>query len=142
MTFNQLHTDTNCNCLDNNNLKQDSQGVYCRRIKEKQIQLSDFQSWWEQGKRPPQSKLKDCQEVCKYKGVSINYLANLEPPQVIINPKHNRLETQYFCILQFKKNAGLLHSTPSKNAPQHHTFYKSDTFSLNTITILQINPIT
>ena len=131
MTFDDLHKDTDCHCI--NGINEDTENVYIRRIKKPTVKVKDFNSQWENNKRPTAHYTNNCDKTCGLKGVSVNQWNEKNQEAVIkkyldyffISPK----STDGGYIFRFKKDAGLIKHAPGLDK-SHYNFYKCDTFSL------------
>ncbi|QWR78419.1 hypothetical protein [Candidatus Magnetomonas plexicatena] len=139
MTFNELHRDTDCNCIEN--AKADEGNVFARRITGEKAIANDFKSYWDEGRTVKDGK--NCELVCDHKGVSV-YVVNDETE---IQSKfkeikaHKRMSTRFthYCLLKLKNSAGLLKQSGKDKA--HYNFFKSDDFQIDKLEIIAIRPI-
>lgn len=140
MDFNSLNSDTECDCLKETFVDNDT--ILIRKINKSKLQESDFASHWEKGKR----NFTDCKGECSLRGVSLSTASGDSDKQKVIesykkvfplSPKYR----PYVCLLKLKNGAGRLKNTPSKNVVNHHDFYKSDGFDLNRVETIEILPI-
>jgi hypothetical protein len=140
MTFDSLHADTDCDCLGE--AFEDTGKLFSSRISKPQMRASDFYSHWERRKKP---QLMNCDNVCLYKGISINEWNDYTQTKIIekyvgglglqdLDDKNKIRES--VLIFRFKDKLGLLKSSPTKNDPSHYTFYKDDDFSIEHIEII------
>jgi len=137
MTFEKLHSDTSCDCVED--LNEDTEAIFSRRISGKQLKEKDFRSYWERGKRPESEK---CSGICDFKGVSINILSSFNENEVFeiykesrkINPNISKYITKF----KLKSNAGIPKPDPIENNPFHYNFFKCDEFSIEKIDNLNI----
>ncbi len=136
MTFDSLHADTDCDCV--NEAFENTNQLFARKISKPSPKNADFKTYWERDKRPIQNK---CSEVCQFKGISINFWDKDSENQVI-DKYVTSLKTQIQvgknikdCILvfKFKKDVGSLMPSPTKKDPSHFTFFKSDSFDIEGI---------
>ncbi|MDZ7899477.1 MAG: hypothetical protein U5N85_15820 [Arcicella sp.] len=139
MTFDSLHADTDCDCLGE--AFEDTEQIFARKISKPNLRIADFYSHWERNKKPSENI---CTEICKYKGISVNYWDDLTQQQVIDKYVNGLrlidLSTQIVkdCILifRFKSKMGSLKYSPTKLDSSHYTFFKSDTFDIQDIEII------
>ena len=137
MTFKNLHSDTECNCIDNT--FEDLENEYIRKLRKDKLTDADFLSHWERGIGKTET---ECEKIIKYKGISVNKNSSLVEGLIInkykttfsINPKKGAFLLKF----KLKKDAGLLAETPSKDDETHHDFFKSDNFNLDKLTHLKI----
>lgn len=130
MEFEQLHQDTDCDCLKD--AKENYENYFARKINKPEPKDSDFKSHWERGKRA-----EGCVQICGFKGISVNEWNENTKNDVIqkflitfrITPKHK----DSMLIFKYLEQSGLLFYSPNKNDNSHFDFYKSDTFSLDLI---------
>lgn len=143
MTFDSIHSDIrgDCNCISN--CEEDNENTYVRRIFDEKLQDSDFLSWWELGKRNESL----CENICSYKGISLYELRDNEHlllkhwEKTIKFKKTSKNLTKYYCLLKFKKDAGVLKVAKENPPLLHRNFYKSDAFSIGMLEIIKIEPI-
>ncbi len=140
MTFDNLHGDTVCNCLSN--AFERTEQLFARKTDKPVNREKDFESIWERKKRSyPEMlrKLKECTDICGYKGISINEWNNSTKKEVIqkyvttfgITPSHK----DRILVFKFKDNAGKVVFTPRKDDASHYDFYKCDKFSIDFLEI-------
>ncbi|MBT1709266.1 hypothetical protein KK062_13570 [Fulvivirgaceae bacterium PWU5] len=135
MTFQNLHSDIECNCL--NGTKEDFGSRYGLKTNKNQIRIVDFESHWEKGKRPESAA---CEEVCSYKGKSVSLItdANLnEVTQIFkqlfpLSPKYK----PFLTIVKFADHTGTVKHTPDFINAHHHDFYKCDNFTFENVSQL------
>lgn len=139
MTFDSLHADTDCDCLIE--AFEDTEQIFARKISKPNMRVADFYSHWERNRKPAENI---CTEICKYKGISVNYWDDSTRQQVIdkyvkslrlIN-LDNKIVKDSILIFRFKSKMGSLKYSPSKSDSSHYTFYKSDTFDIQDIEII------
>lgn len=140
MTFENLHSDINFLCI--NDLEENTISVFCKKIKQNELNISDFKSYWEKGKRPRKNKQND---ICNFKGISCNKLANdLSNESAIVKHYFNlrlfkkKYNGNYLCKFKTKKEAGVFFDNSKLSNPSHHNFFKSDNFSLEKIEVIEI----
>jgi len=131
MKFDRLHKDTDCNCVDG--AEENISNIFSRAINRNTVREIDFTSNWD--KPPIPKKSINCNNTCKLKGISISRIKESDDKQKVIenyvsffkcSPKYK----EYLALFKFKKDAGLIKNTPSKNIIFHHDFYKSDEFTM------------
>ena len=141
MKFDRLHSDIEFNCTDQ--VAENTGDIFTRKLRGNSVKDRDFESYWEQGKRPSDEQLCDRDIVCKYKGVSIH---KHESEHKIIKhyeymhkfaPKH--LEGRYYCIFKLREGAGKVWRTGGGGIkPKHYTFFKSDNFEIDMLGAVKI----
>lgn len=140
MTFNNLHQDTPCNCIED--AKEDFESHYGLKTNKNAIRLVDFDSYWEKGRRP---QSKSCGEVCSFKGKSVTLITNENLSEVTeifkqlfpLSPGYK----PFLTIVKLADNTGRVKHTPDSRNKYHHDFYKCDNFTLENITQLQSIPL-
>lgn len=138
MTFDRLHADTDCDCLGDT--FEDVEKLFARRISKPIMRPSDFYSHWDRNKKP---QSMTCNDICMFKGVSINEW-NSETESNVIEKYLDSLRLKDLntkirdsvLIFKFKGSSGVLKYSPSKKDPSHYTFYKTDSFSVEDIEII------
>ena len=142
MTFNNITKDTTCNCFIDT--AEDITSTYARVLNKEKATDKDFLSKWEKNQRDT-----DCEVVCLLKGVSISKIADDSIKSKVIkyysgifkiSPKYKK----GILLFKFKKDAGVLKATPSRDNPDHNTLYKSDSFVLSLVEEIEtcyLNPI-
>jgi hypothetical protein len=139
MTFDSLHADTDCDCLGG--AFEDTEKVFARKISKPNLRVADFSSHWERNKKPLEDS---CIEICKYKGISVNYWDDLTKQPIIdkyvkslrLIDLDSKIVKDSILIFRFKSKMGSLKHSPSKLDPSHCTFYKSDTFDIQEIDVI------
>lgn len=136
MKFDKIKLNSKCNCLTNTTI--DTTSEFMRKLKKQQVDEKDFLTHWERGIRP---NAEDCQEICTYKGLSINKFLPENENQILqkykttfsINPKKG----SYCLKFKLNKNTGKVKYTPSQDDKSHYSLYKSDNFNIKEIIILE-----
>ena len=139
MTFESLHADTDCDCLGE--AFEDIEKLFARKISKPNLRVADFHSHWERNKKPLEDS---CVEICKYKGISINHWDASTQQQVIdkyvkslrLIDLDNKIIKDSILIFRFKSKMRSLKYSPSKLDSSHYTFYKSDTFDIQEIEVI------
>ena len=137
MTFDNIHNDTHCQCLDNTaeNLVE----VFARKIKKSEPSDGDFSSHWERGIL---GNSAECKEICLRKSLSINKYDASTESQIIEKYKTtfniSPAMKAYYCKFRFKLDAGLIKSTPNNNDKSHCSFFKCDAFTIDRIDVVDI----
>jgi hypothetical protein len=137
MTFENLHNDTHCKCIDG--AVDDMTNEYIRKLKKETIQNSDFLTHWERGIRPPVS---DCENICSYKGVSINQFKQ-EFEELIVSKYRNTFTINpkkgaHYLKFKLKEDAGKVKFAPEDDDQCHFNLFKADTFTLSSLVIIDI----
>jgi hypothetical protein len=140
MTFENLHADTDCDCLEETFEVENK--LFARKIGKPVARLSDFYSHWERSKKPA---VLNCDNTCMYKGLSCNEWSNESRGQVL-EKYVNLINSQgkigaindAILIFRVKNGGGLMKYSPSKKDISHHTFFKSDIFGMNYIEIVEV----
>lgn len=138
MTFDNVHHDTVCNCIDD--AISDTTNEYVRKLRKNIVEEKDFLSHWERGLYNDKT---ECEEICSYKGVSINiYKAEFEQQikdkftnTKIFNPKKGGTHIIKF---KLKQDAGKVKFAPEDNDQSHYNFFKADNFTLSNLAIIEI----
>ena len=140
MTFESLHTDTDCDCLGE--AFEDIEKVFARKISKPNLRVADFSSHWERNKKP---NVLNCDNTCMYKGLSCNEWNDESKGQVLakyVNLINNQEKTgiinDAILIFKIKQGGGLMKYSPSRNDISHHTFFKSDTFNTGYLEIIEV----
>jgi len=136
MNFNELMTDTDCNCIENAIEAADK--LFARKINRPKPTANDFKSKWEKLDTIDKQhfiSLSDCKRICGLKGISVNDW-NKESKKSVINKflttfRISPKSKDSIFIFKLLPNAGLIEHTPSSNDIFHYDLYKSDEFSLN-----------
>ena len=140
MTFDSLHADTDCDCLGET-FEVESR-LFARKIGKPLARLSDFYSHWERNKKP---MVLNCDNTCMYKGLSCNEW-NHESREQVLQKYISLINSQEktgaindaILIFKIKNEGGLMKYSPTKKDISHHTFFKSDTFEMNCIEIVEV----
>ena len=141
MTFESLHADTDCDCLGE--AFEETGRYFARKISRPTMKASDFDSHWERDKFPP---VLNCKNTCMYKGLSFNEWNNQTREQVIakyaktiaVFNKRGKIIRDCVLIFRLKENMGVIHFSPTKFDSSHHTFFKSDTFDVINLELVEI----
>lgn len=137
MTFDNINTDTSCNCLEDTIIDIDNS--YVRKLRKEILEEKDFLTHWERNLKADNA---DCKKICSSKSVSINQFKPETEVQILekykttfnINPKKGA----YYVKFQFLQNAGKVKHTPDIEFKDesHFDFYKADDFSFDKIRII------
>ncbi len=141
MTFDSLHADTDCDCLGET--FEDKSRYFARKISRPVMKISDFSSHWERDKFPT---VLNCKNTCMHKGLSFNVWNDETREKVIAKyaktvanqNKKGRIIKDCVLIFRLKENMGLINFSPTQFDPSHHTFFKSDTFDVNDLELIEI----
>lgn len=140
MTFDKLEADTECKCLEDASIDENTNDQFLRLVKGKKIRLSQFRSLWEATKRP--RDLNDCKAVCMYKGLSLTKIDDGNE-QVLLDHYKSLTAVKPSLgdhMLKFKcrLDAGKIWPTPTRKSAWHHTFFKCDSFRLSLIEVINV----
>ena len=141
MNFKILDADTNCDCTKDAVI--DNSSRFALKMNQDVMKEKDFKTYWEKGRRPENM---NCEEICSHKGQSLTIVNNeLDLSKTIsvykkLFPFSPSYKT-HCAIITLNENSGVVKSTPIEINPLHYDFYKSDEFSINKITTLQIIPL-
>lgn len=128
MTFNKLHENTVCNCLEGS--AENLNDTFARTVtKTTKVKVSDFKSYHECNKSPADDT---CKSICSYRGVSVDIWNTVSQEAVFkricktfeISPGLKKV----LLIFKMKQHAGKIAYTPNPENPFHHDLYKSDEF--------------
>ncbi len=136
LSFESLNNDTSCNCLDG--AYPDDQSSFALKTNKPLLRDVDFSSKWDKGERP---ETDDCKVICSKKGVSLSLLNtdNVNEVNSIyqklfpIAPKYK----PYITTIKLAATSGLVKHTPSRNNAYHFDFYKSDSFEISQIKLIE-----
>jgi len=137
MKFDRLNKDLDFNCVSRI-MKENTEDSFARRTIGEKFRDVDFRSYYEEGKPLNSNNHK---HIMMHRGVSVDYANDLSllfnRYKLILNFKPQFLKyAKYLYVLKFLKGAGVVWNTPSHDNPFHRTFFKSDYFSINSISIL------
>lgn len=144
MEFSKIQDGIQCNCI--NDTFEDFENIYARRVGEaKELKLRDFRSHHERGKIP---KTEECEEICGYRGVSIEIWNDKTKKELIakyqistgIAPK---LKNQ-LAIFIMRDGAGKVKFTPNQPDgynPHHFDMFKDDNFTIEKLALIELFPI-
>jgi hypothetical protein len=136
MTFQNLQKDTDCNCIDGAVI--DTTNEYVRKLRKTALEEIDFKTHWERGIK---GDSEECDSICNYKGISINQFRDEFVKQILtkyqttfkINPKKGG-----YCLkFKLKPDAGKVKFAPEDDDKSHYNFFKSDSFDLNNLDIIE-----
>lgn len=145
-TFDKLHEKIEFNCIDEDCIEPD-ESVFLRGIRDADIQdekiaESGFLSNWEDKKGKIKRKyMSNKKDACMRKGVSITKLDSNEDEfieKLLGANKANNKNFSHFCKFRMTKETGRILYTPNDNDKNHHTLYKCDNFSVNTVEIIEV----
>ncbi|MCU0359637.1 MAG: hypothetical protein MUF75_02790 [Bacteroidia bacterium] len=136
MTFDKIHSNTNCDCLAKAVI--DTSSEFVRKLRKDTVEDKDFLTHWEREIRPA---TEDCETICSYKGVSINQMTPEYETQILekykttftINPKKGA----HYMKFRLSKDSGKVNYTPEEDDKSHFNLYKADEFTLEKITVLE-----
>lgn len=136
MTFEKINSDTKCDCLSK--AVVDTSNEYVRKLRKDKVEERDFLSHWERGIQP---ETEDCENICSYKGVSINQLKPEFENQILekfkttfkINPKKG----SYYLRFRLNEDAGKVKFAPEEDDKSHYNLFKADDFNLEKLVIVK-----
>jgi len=136
MTFEKIHSDTDCNCLSKTVI--DTSSEFVRKLRKVTVEDKDFLTHWEREIRP---ETDDCDTVCSFKGVSINQITAEFENQILakykttfnINPKKGA----HYLKFSLNEDTGKVKYTPEEDDKSHYNLYKADGFSLDKIVVIE-----
>lgn len=119
MTFANLHSDTNCDCIVG--AHEDFESAYGIKADKSDLREVDFKTKWEKGKRPEETG--DCKTVVLLKGKSmsvitsdnIDFLKSLYSQMGNIAPKYKA----FLITMKFNDETGIVRRSPSRDNPHH-----------------------
>lgn len=137
MEFTNIRSGTDCNCLDN--AIEDYESTYCRRINTATPKDNDFRCAWD--RNPELNKNEtNCKKVCGGRGVSTYILSDTNSLEVIEKiQKHFPQSKNHIAIFKYIYGAGKI--KPTEHDPDHFNLFKSDTFALANLNILEVRKI-
>jgi hypothetical protein len=146
MTFDALHHESNCNCIEG--CIEDINSHWGLKTNKANLREVDFKSKFEKGKA---ESANDCEVLCSYKGVSMSIVKNAEVDNteavITIYKQLFPIAPGYrpfLSIIKFKQGLGVIKCSPLSNNLHHHDFYKCDNFVftevelINTISLAEI----
>lgn len=136
MTFENINSDTTCDCLSK--AKIDTVNEYVRKLRKDNVEDKDFLTHWERGIRPVS---EDCEIICSYKGVSVNQFKTEFEDQILdkykttfkINPKRGA----HYLKFRLNEDAGIVKFAPEEDDKSHYRLLKADAFTLDKIVIIE-----
>lgn len=137
MTFNNVHSDTDCQCIDESCV-EDSVSYFYRAIRSEQLSVESFNSHWEDGRKGGIDRTPLCQEVCERKSLSITKdigqtqeeIKNSFQGLTKIKPK---FKCTHYCRFRVASGAAKVKLTPSNYNENHYSLYKCDNFGLASV---------
>lgn len=142
MTFNALHKDLACDCLADSGIAENTSDTFVRWVKADPPTLRDFNSQHEEEAHP---KADDCDYLCKHRGVSIHKADQVSEPVIKAQwAEYTRFRPRLprtFCKFKLKSGAGKVWKTPTKTFPYHHTLLKSDQFSMEMVSLIEVSSL-
>ena len=136
MTFENLKSDTNCDCIST--AQMDTTNEYVRKLRKSIVEDKDFLSHWEREIRPDS---EECETICSFKGVSVNQFKSEYESQILekykttlkINPKKGA----HYLKFKLSEEAGKVKFAPEEDDKSHYNFLKADDFNLDKLVILE-----
>ena len=145
MTFDSIHSDIECNCIEG--AVEDSSSAFLRTIDGNVPKERDFLSHWEryqrQGKELPKG---ECDELCGWKGVSVNKIDGYDEDEISKTIKNRLLylpqgKKKSICRFRLDAGAGVVKHTPNESHGSHHDLYKCDDFDMNKIVDVLVSKV-
>jgi hypothetical protein len=138
MDFNNITSDTSCDCLNGANIDLKISSLENRKTK---TRYERFQTLWEQGRRNG----SDCSKICNLKGLSMNLFNGNNLNEIMktyrttfhLNPD---MKVSYYAKFRLYEGSGIVKHTPTRNNDSHYNFFKSDSFQFEQIEC-EVNPI-
>ncbi len=136
MTFENIHSDTKCDCLSKTEV--DTSNQYVRKLRKGIVENKDFLTHWEREIMPEK---EDCETICSYKGVSINQLKPEYENQILekykttfsINPKKGA----HYLKFKLNEDTGKVKFSPEEDDKSHYNLFKADDFNLDKIVVIE-----
>lgn len=136
MKFDNLHSDTNCDCLKQATV--DTENVFVRKLRKETLIEKDFLSHWERGIGKDKT---DCEEICSFKAVSVNIFKSEYQEQIVnkykttlsINPKKGA----HYLKFKLRNDAGKIKFAPEDDDDSHYNFFKADAFDFTCLDIME-----
>lgn len=136
MTFEKIHSDTDCDCTSKAVI--DTTSEFVRKLRKENVEDKDFLTHWEREIRPEK---EDCETICSYKGLSINQITPEYENQILekykttftINPKKGA----HYLKFKLMEDSGKVNYSPEEDDKSHFNLLKSDNFSLDKIVIIE-----
>jgi hypothetical protein len=143
MTFDKLHRDIKCDCLENSEIAENTVDMFARRVRYDPPRIKDFTSFLD--RKHPVARPDDCHYLCMHRGVSITKVdasseAELKKrwaEYVKFKPGTPRM----YCKFRLKTGAGKVWPTPSREDTYHNTLLRSDQFHLKQIEVVEVVPL-
>ena len=136
MTFERISSDTSCDCLAKTEI--DTSNEYVRKLRKDKVEERDFLTHWEREIRP---ESQECEDICSYKGVSINQFKNEYESQILnkykTTFKFNPKKGAYYLKFKFNENVGRIKYAPEDDDISHYNFFKADEFQIENLLILE-----
>ncbi|MEK7833971.1 MAG: hypothetical protein AAB401_22980 [Acidobacteriota bacterium] len=114
MTFEKLHEDieNECNCIAQDGIAENLVDKFARRISALDPADHDFRSWKEEGRQKTYTR---CDEICKYRGVSVSKVDEFSEVKVITHYRKTlslspTAKSPFYCRLKFEQGAGACQS--------------------------------
>jgi hypothetical protein len=136
MTFEKINNNPDCDCITQSMI--DTENQFVRKLRGTTLVEKDFHSHWE---REIGRDEIECEKVCSYKGISINMFTSEHEEMIFnkykttfsINPKKGA-----YCLkFKFKDGAGKVKFASEDDDNTHYNLYKSDSFTLDHLDIIE-----
>jgi hypothetical protein len=136
MTFEKVHSETDCNCLSKAVI--DTSSEFVRKLRKGVVEDKDFLTHWDREIIPEE---EDCDTICAYRGLSVNQITPEFENQIVekykttfnINPKKGA----HYLKFKLQTDAGKVQYTPEEDDKSHYNLFKSDNFSLEKIVMIE-----
>lgn len=135
MTFDKISIDIKCDCLSGAHI--DTENEYVRKLKKDVLDEKDFLTHWERGLHHDNT---ECEEICSYKGISINMINPEFEEQILTKYKttfsFNPKKGAYILKFKLKDGAGKVKFAPLEDDQSHYNLFKADNFSLLSLEVI------
>ena len=142
MTFNNLHEsiENDCDCINQVGVAENLTDMFVRRVWTGEPTDGDFRSWREESRK---NTYKKCDDICNFRGVSMSKVDGETEEGIISRYKTTvslspTLRPPFYCRLKLRRGAGFVKHSPSQKDKHHHTLFKSDTFSIKLVEVLEV----
>ena len=139
MDFENIHSDCECNCIDN--ATEDTVSVWAFKTNKTFLRPADFKTKWEKEDRDA----LDCKAICGKKGLSMCIFNEENKDEVIeIYKKLFPLSPSYrpnLTLVRMRAGCGVHKHTPRPHNQHHFDFYKCDAFKIENIIFLDSKAI-
>jgi hypothetical protein len=149
MKFTGIENGADCFCLDG--AAEDTASAYLHYIDSPSAKSRDFASKWERYEKNKPEGLpnkNNCEEVCGWKGVSVNKIDGYDEAEVYrvyTEPYRyaSAKERSKRRILKFNigTDIGIVKHTPNETHESHHDLFKCDAFDVANIVAIEVSEI-